>query len=68
MTAYRFVTLTCDTCGEVFDDGMCVTVADARRQAGKQGWTKVGRSEDRCGVCNGTHYRDGAGYPLRREQ
>lgn len=48
MTAYRFVTLTCDgttaaegaarPCGEMCDPGMATTVHDARRAAAAEGW------------------------------
>lgn len=48
MTAYRFVTLTCDglrpvngndmPCGEIHDPGMARTVQDARRSAASEGW------------------------------
>lgn len=59
MSAYRFVTLTCDSCGEVYDDGIITKVAEARRQASFAGWTQPSRGQDRCGVCNGTHVRNG---------
>ncbi len=40
MTAYRFVTLTCDSCGEVFDDGASLRIPEARRRAAYEArWT-----------------------------
>lgn len=47
MTAYRFVTLTCDGCGEIFDSGGSRTVKDARQQAKAEGWHYYQR-EDLC--------------------
>lgn len=38
MTAYRFVTLTCDLCGEIWDGGAITSVRDARRGARLEGW------------------------------
>lgn len=38
MTAYRFVTLTCDECGEIHDSGESSTVKDARQCASAEGW------------------------------
>jgi hypothetical protein len=38
MTAYRFVTLTCDECGEVSDGGMDRSVKQARATARADGW------------------------------
>lgn len=63
MTSYRFVTLTCDDCGEIWDDGINTLVAPARRSARTAGWTQPTRDTDRCGVCNGTHNR--SGYPVQ---
>ena len=38
MTAYRFVTLTCDECGEISDGGMDRSVKEARATARAEGW------------------------------
>lgn len=59
MTAYRFVTLTCDICGAVWDYGITLKVREARAIAAGQGWAKVGRSGDRCGGCSSTRERQG---------
>jgi hypothetical protein len=56
VTAYRFVTLTCDGCGEVFDDGASLRIPEARRSAAwEQGWTtgpatRLGKT-DYCSRC-----------------
>ena len=47
MTAYRFVTLTCDECGEIFDSGNSKAVSDARGQAKAEGW-QYRRHQDLC--------------------
>ncbi|MET4143935.1 hypothetical protein ABIB45_000802 [Arthrobacter sp. UYCo732] len=58
MTAYRFVTLTCDSCGEVFDDGASLRIPEARRRAAFEGgWatgaaTRLGKT-DYCPRCKG---------------
>lgn len=65
MTAYRFVTITCDGCGEVFDPGQARSVKEARLGAEGEGWVmrRYGHHyEDRCGICCGTHYRTAYGY------
>ncbi|HTN58936.1 MAG TPA: hypothetical protein VL043_11765 [Protaetiibacter sp.] len=59
MTAYRFVTLTCDGCGEVFDNGQSLTVASARRAAKAEAWTNPSRGRDHCPLCSGTRIRIG---------
>ena len=52
MTAYRFVTLTCDGCGEIWDHGIAVTFAEARGFARLSGWSFVREgSQDYCGRC-----------------
>lgn len=68
MTSYRFVTLTCDGCGEIFDPGTARTVSDCRRYARAYGWANRGL-DDRCGVCEGTYEPDplGADMPIRKE-
>lgn len=74
MTAYRFVTLTCDHCGEIYDGGCDRTVKEALAGASRDGWKRVPQWKDKlsyvwrdiCGVCNGTHIRIG-GYPVPRE-
>ena len=60
MTAYRFVTLTCDGCGEISDEGG-LTIPGARQSASRRGWTFGARRvrADLCGVCSGTHKRLG---------
>lgn len=55
MSAYRFVTLTCDGCGEIHDSGSSATVAHARKVARAEAWTSPARNDDRCPVCSGTH-------------
>lgn len=50
MTAYRFVTLTCDRCGEIFDDGINVKVAETRAAAARHGW-RYERRRDLCPHC-----------------
>ena len=52
MTAYRFVTLTCDACGEISDGGMDRTVKAARATARAEGWAHDGRG-DTCPSHNG---------------
>lgn len=52
MTAYRFVTLTCDSCGKVWDNGIIVTVAEARRKAARDGWGQPAKGRDQCGSCH----------------
>ena len=47
MTAYRFVTLTCDSCGEIFDNGLAMTFPEARKSARNYGWSHKG-SRDYC--------------------
>lgn len=42
MTAYRFVTLTCDGCGEIFDEGTKTTFREARQAAARYGWWTTG--------------------------
>lgn len=58
MTAYRFVTLTCDGCGEIWDDGRSFSAFDARITSGRAGWTSAPNSDsairlrlDFCGPC-----------------
>lgn len=51
MTAYRFVTLTCDNCGNVFDPGIQPSVAGCRAEAYRYGWRKIGHGIDLCGIC-----------------
>lgn len=53
MTAYRFWTLTCDGCGEVWDYGIAPKVRDAKASARRNGW-ETGRTRqdtDRCDIC-----------------
>lgn len=52
MTAYRFVTLTCDICGEIFDEGIQVYVCDCRKTAAARGWrTGWGTDRRRIDIC-----------------
>lgn len=67
MTAYRFVTLTCDSCGEIWDDGMSKRFGEARSSARQAGWVRMGTTGDLCGVCNGTHEQIGGGLGIRRK-
>jgi len=61
MTAYRFVTLTCDGCGEIFDSGDSRSVRDARAQARAEAWRYVQR-EDLCPRHFGYYSSDVAGW------
>lgn len=49
MTAYRFVTLTCDRCGEVFE-GSHPGVPATRELASREGW-RYERRRDLCRNC-----------------
>ena len=55
MTAYRFATLTCDDCGQIWDGGTDRTFAQARAGARSEGWHQPTRGTDQCGICRGTH-------------
>lgn len=61
MTAYRFVTLTCDHCGEIFDPGTEIYTRRVRRMAAAIGWqirwAPNRLMQDWCG----THRRAGDG-------
>lgn len=50
MTAYRFVTLTCDQCGEIYDSGTHVKVQETRHAAAREGW-RYERRRDICPRC-----------------
>ena len=50
MSAYRFVTLTCDGCGEIWDHGCINNKVEARRMAKRHGWLSRG-NDDRCPTC-----------------
>lgn len=51
MSAYRFVTLTCDACGEIFDHGIHTRVRECRTYAAKRfGWSSR-NGYDYCGRC-----------------
>lgn len=53
MTAYRFVTLTCDRCHQIWDDGQSYSAHSARARAAREaGWTQHRRGGDLCGVCS----------------
>jgi len=51
VTAYRFVTLTCDSCGAVFDSGIHATVGGVRASAYYAGWRQPVRGRDQCEDC-----------------
>ena len=54
MTAYRFVTLTCDNCGEVYDNGLNIRIPECRESARREGWARGinGRTTDYCPKCH----------------
>lgn len=52
MTAFRFVTLVCDTCFESYDPGTALTEPDARADAAARGWVVVAPDIDQCGRCS----------------
>lgn len=58
MTAYRFVTLTCDGCGEIWDYGIHTRFASARQAARAMGWTQPTPTTDRCDNCTANDRRD----------
>lgn len=60
MTAYRFVTLTCDECYEIWDDGQSKKIRDARASAKTAGWI-FRDGQDLCPVHLGYH-RTAFGY------
>lgn len=62
MTAYRFVTLTCDRCGEIFDEGIQTRVRECREAAAVRGW-RYERRRDLCPICKNA----GGGWPIRHE-
>lgn len=51
MSANRYVTLTCDSCGAVFDVGLQTRVDGCRAAARREGWTSHRRSQDHCPNC-----------------
>lgn len=53
MTAYRFVTLTCDECGEIYDGGTDRTVRAARAGAHAEGWHYSRERGDTCPAHHG---------------
>jgi hypothetical protein len=61
VTAYRFVTLTCDECGEVSDGGMDLSVKAARATARAEHWTYEGR-RDICPRHHGYYWCDVGGW------
>jgi len=61
VTAYRFVTLTCDECGEISDGGMDRTVREARATARANGWQHDERG-DTCPLHNGYRRLPMGGY------
>ena len=53
-TAHRTITLTCDSCGQVFNNGIHSEVEQAREAAKSRRWsskTAGGATEDYCSVC-----------------
>lgn len=66
MTAYRFVTLTCDACGELFDSGDSRSVKDARAKARAEHWRHVQR-EDLCPLHFGHYWSEVAGWVYHPE-
>lgn len=61
MTAYRFVTLTCDVCGEISDGGTDRTVSQARATAKAAGWKRNGRT-DECPRHHGYYWSEPGGW------
>jgi hypothetical protein len=53
MTAYRFVTLTCDECGEIHDDGQSRGIRAARADAKEHGWHYSRERGDTCPLHHG---------------
>lgn len=53
MSAYRFVTLTCDECGEIFDDGQSVGIRECRTNAAAENWRYDRTRGDTCPKHNG---------------
>lgn len=51
MSAYRFVTLTCDGCGEIWDEGYETRTVNARKRAARRGWRVVGKGRDARDYC-----------------
>ncbi len=65
MTAYRFVTLTCDRCGEIHEGGTDTTVAQAREGAAAEGW-RYERRRDLCPRCKNAALRWPVRWPDRK--
>lgn len=61
MTAYRFVTLTCDACGEISDSGESRNVHEARQHAKAERWRVLLR-KDLCPRHFGYYYSDVSGW------
>lgn len=51
MSAYRFITLTCDVCGEIYDPGFGTITKKVRNNAKQEGWKSTKHSEDFCPKC-----------------
>lgn len=51
MSGYRFATLTCDHCFEVWDDAQSFTIRDARKTAKDAGWVARSGGKDYCPRC-----------------
>lgn len=54
MSAYRLWTLTCDGCGQIYDDGTPYSLATVKANARRYGW-RTGRTktdEDLCEPCD----------------
>lgn len=52
MTGHVFASLSCDTCGKLFDDRKWLTIPHVRMAARVQGWKRPTRSLDRCPRCS----------------
>lgn len=54
MTYYYAWTLTCDLCGQIFDNGLPYTLVEVKKDARRYNWvtgrTRLG--EDYCSVCD----------------
>ena len=48
VSAYRFVTITCDVCGEIWDYGAETRVSGARKFAKSMGWSRGEGGTDIC--------------------
>lgn len=53
MSAYRFWTLTCDGCGEIWDYGTATTIRECKASARRNGWStgRTKQDDDLCPHC-----------------